>query len=55
MTINLDNITLTDEELERIALRVEHFPPDEAHARYNALVNAAKVAKITGENKLRKR
>ena len=47
MTINLDTITLTDDELERIAIRVQDFPPDEAQARYNALVNAAKVAKIT--------
>lgn len=42
----MDN-DLTDEQLERFALMVEHLPPDEAQRAYEAKIEAAKVmAKI---------
>ena len=30
---------MTDEEKERIAIQVEHLPPDEAQAEYDRLTN----------------
>lgn len=48
--INLDTITLTDDELERIAIRVEHYDADEADARYRALVNAAKFERVKAQH-----
>jgi len=38
----MDN-DLTDEQLERFALMVEHLPPDEAQRAYEAKIEAARV------------
>lgn len=48
--INLDGITLTDDEMERLAIRVMDYPPDEADARYRALVNAARFAAVRAQH-----
>jgi hypothetical protein len=48
----MDN-DLTDEQLERFALMVEHLPPDEAQRAYEAKIEAARVmAEVERKKKL---
>ncbi len=38
-TFGLNLETMTDDERERIAIEVEHLPPDEAQAEYDKRIN----------------
>ena len=46
---------LTDEQLERFALMVEHLSPDEAQRAYEAKIAAAKVMAEVERKKVDKR
>lgn len=50
----MDN-DLTDGQLERFALMVEHLPPDEAQRAYEAKIEAAKVMAEIERKKVDKR